>query len=145
VNDLSDYDSLYRLTPPLSRADDVLALAAGVKDGSLSFLATGHRAVNLSEKETELAVAEPGMAVLPHTWSFLQWLHKNRDIPMMSLVAAMTAGPAKILGIEPWDSEATLSEGEVDYGEDLARNIPNLPNATSLVADTDHPPQPITI
>jgi dihydroorotase len=145
VNDLSDYDSLYRLTPPLSRADDVLALAAGVKDGSLSFLATGHRAVNLSEKETELAVAEPGMAVLPHTWSFLQWLHKNRDIPMMSLVAAMTSGPAKILGIEPWDSEATLSEGEVDYGEELARNIPNLPNATSLVADTDHPPQPITI
>lgn len=145
VNNLSDYDSLYRLTPPLSRPDDVLALAAGVTDGSLSFLATGHRAVNLSEKETELAVAEPGMAVLPHTWSFLNWLHKNRDIPIMALVSAMTSGPAKILGIEPWESEATLSEGSVEYGEDLARNIPVLPDASFLVADTSQPHQPISI
>jgi dihydroorotase len=145
VNDLSDYDSIYRLTPPLSRPDDVSALCEAVRDGSLSFLATGHRAVNLSEKETELAVAEPGMAVLPHTWSFLNWLHERRDIPLMQLVKAMTTGPAKILGIDAWSSEAVVSEGSPDLGEDLARNIPALPDQVSLVAGAGNPTQTILI
>jgi dihydroorotase len=145
VNDLKNYDSLYRLTPPLSRPGDVGALCEGVRDGTLSFLATGHRAVNLSEKETELAVAEPGMAVLPHTWSFLHWLHQNRNISMMTLVKTMTLGPAEILGVDAWESEVELSEGSVDYGEDLARNIPELPGAQSIVAKSDTPLNPISI
>jgi dihydroorotase len=130
VDDLETFDGLYRLDPPLPRSFDGIALAQAVREGLLDFVATGHRAVNLSEKQTELPQAEPGMAVLSQTWSALARIERRHDIPLLDLVAAMTAGPAGLLGIEPWPASVVVGPGaaagasEPPGPVELAANLP---------------------
>ena len=130
VDHLGTFDGLYRLEPPLPRSFDRTALAQAVREGLLDFVATGHRAVNLSEKETELPVAEPGMAVLAHTWSMLARIERRLEIPLLDLVAAMTAGPARLLGLEPWPASVVVGPGAAGGASEppgpveLASNLP---------------------
>ncbi|MBR56894.1 MAG: hypothetical protein CMH54_02425 [Myxococcales bacterium] len=130
VNHLQSYDGLYRVDPPLSRISDVEALAEAVRNGTIDFVASGHRAVNASEKETELPIAEPGMASMAHIWTLLHQISVEQNIPVMDLVKCMTVGPAKILGLDSWgaqlgvvDSVSPQSAGEL---KGMARNMPDF-------------------
>ncbi len=133
VDNLETFDGLFRLDPPLPRSFDGVALAQAIRDGLLDFVATGHRAVNLSEKQTELPEAEPGMAVLAHTWSILARIERKHEIPLLDLVAAMTAGPARLLGLDPWPASVVVGPGATDGASEppgpveLAANLPATP------------------
>ena len=130
VNDLSSFDGIFRVHPPLWREPDVKAICDGVGNGTLKFLSTGHRAINFSEKATELAAAEPGMASLPNLWDLLLHIEKKRGVSLLDLVKGFTTGPAELLGIEPWTSKIVIGNGRIpevaekDYAP--AKNFPDL-------------------
>ena len=130
VNELSTFDGIFRVHPPLWREPDVLALGQAVRSGTLRFLSTGHRAVNLSEKATELAMAEPGMATLANLWDLLLYIEKTREIPLLDLIKGFTKGPAELLGITPWNSGVTIGPNSGGAGSSTdtagAQNFPDL-------------------
>ena len=131
VNDLATFDGLYRIHPPLWREPDIKALADAVRGGVLNFLSTGHRAVNLSEKATELPQAEHGMATLPVLWDLLLKIEREREIPLLDLVKGFSSGPAKLLKLETWTNRviignADATAGRTQDGVTLAQNLPDL-------------------
>lgn len=72
---LDGYDSNTKVNPPLRTADDVEALLAGIKDGTIDMFATDHAPHAAHEKEVEFMIAPCGISgldtALPLTWSLV--------------------------------------------------------------------------
>jgi len=104
----SDFNTNYKVNPPLRTKSDVEALRAGLKDGTIDVIASDHAPHSEEEKDVEFNVAPFGIigmeSLLPVVLTEL--VHK-KVITIKQLVAALTINPAKILGI----SKGTLSIG----------------------------------
>jgi dihydroorotase len=66
------YDSRYKVNPPLRRDEDVLALRAGLADGTIDIVATDHAPHPLEAKECAWAEAAMGMVGLESALSVVQ-------------------------------------------------------------------------
>ncbi|MBO0805359.1 MAG: dihydroorotase [Nocardiopsaceae bacterium] len=65
TDDLAEnYDTVYKVNPPLRTRDDVTALRNGLADGSIDAVATDHAPHPVEAKETEWAQAAMGMTGL---------------------------------------------------------------------------------
>ena len=104
----SDFNTNYKVNPPLRTKSDVEALRAGLKDGTIDVIASDHAPHSEEEKDVEFNVAPFGIigmeSLLPVVLTEL--VHK-KVITIKQLVAALTINPAKILCI----SKGTLSIG----------------------------------
>lgn len=60
-DDCRGYNTLMRVNPPLRRPEDVEAIIAGLKDGSLDVLATDHAPHHEDDKDIEFSLAKNGM------------------------------------------------------------------------------------
>jgi dihydroorotase len=107
---LRGYDSRFKMNPPLRAREDVDALVAALADGTIDVIASDHAPHTTEEKERELAQCPNGVVGLETTVGVLltDLVHAGR-VKAMRLVEAMTAGPARILGLE----RGTLAEGAV--------------------------------
>lgn len=103
---LEEYDSNFKLTPPLRTQTDVDALIAGVKDGTIDAVCTDHNPQDAENKVLEYEYATPGMLGLQ---TFLPLaLALEKTIGWDTLLKAVTENPRRILGIET----ATIAEGQ---------------------------------
>src|SRR5690606_1555540 len=68
---LSQYDSLYKVNPPLRTEADRQALLAGLADGTIDCIAVHHRPQDWDAKTKEFEYAEPGMATMEVVWPML--------------------------------------------------------------------------
>jgi dihydroorotase len=66
------YDSRYKVNPPLRRNEDVMALRAGLADGTIDIVATDHAPHPLEAKECAWAEAAMGMVGLESALSVVQ-------------------------------------------------------------------------
>jgi dihydroorotase len=69
---VAGYDPVYKVNPPLRTAADVAALREALADGTIDCVATDHAPHPLEDKETEWAVAAPGMTGLETALSVVQ-------------------------------------------------------------------------
>lgn len=95
------YDSRFKMNPPLAAREDRAALIEGLVDGTVDAIATDHAPHEPAQKDVEFDKApfgilgfETGLAL-----ALEQLLHPGK-IPLMRLVELFTAGPARVLGIE---------------------------------------------
>jgi dihydroorotase len=103
-----DYDTNFKVNPPLRTAADVEALRGAVKTGLVDALVTDHAPHLLSEKELEFLAAPFGIASLECALGlYVEALIKPGIIGWPELIRMMTIGPARVIGIE----KGTLSEG----------------------------------
>ena len=58
---LATFDSVYKVNPPLRTADDIVAIKAGLADGTIDAIATDHAPHPPEAKEAPLDQAPPGM------------------------------------------------------------------------------------
>jgi dihydroorotase len=97
---LRAYDANAKMAPPLRGKRDVEACREGLADGTLDALATDHAPHALADKEGELDHAANGIVGL-ETAVALALTHLVRpgllDLP--TLVARLTTGPARVLGL----------------------------------------------
>jgi len=104
----SDFNTNYKVNPPLRSKSDVEALKAGLKDGTIDAIASDHAPHSEEEKDVEYNVAPFGIigmeTLLPVVLTEL--VHK-KVITINQLVASLTVNPARILGI----AKGTLSIG----------------------------------
>src|SRR5215470_6044364 len=95
------YDSRYKMNPPLAAREDRDALLAGLADGTVDAIATDHAPHEPALKDVEFDRAPFGILGFESALalSLEQLVHSGR-VSLMRLVELFTTGPARVLGIE---------------------------------------------
>ncbi len=93
---LSGFDPLFKVNPPLRTRADIDAIKAGLVDGTIDAIATDHAPHSAHTKEAPLDEAPPGMLGLE---TALALAITELDMPLSAIVAAMSWQPASIAGI----------------------------------------------
>lgn len=96
-----EYDSNYKMNPPLRTAADVEAVRAGVADGTIDCLATDHAPHAEEEKALEFALAPFGIISLDCALGlYVRALIETGVCDWPRLIEAMAAAPARVIGSE---------------------------------------------
>jgi dihydroorotase len=107
---LRTFDSNYKVSPPLRTDADVQALIAGLRDGTLEVISSGHAPHAPEKKMRELDQAPSGIigleTLLPVS---IQALIEPGHLSWPQLLEKLTVNPARVLGIE----RGTLQSGVV--------------------------------
>lgn len=106
-NDVENYRTFAKLSPPLRREEDRLALIAGVADGTIDVVVSGHNPQNEEAKRQPFAQAAYGTVGVETLLAGLLTLHHADGVALDRLLASVTARPAELLGLEG----GTLSVG----------------------------------
>jgi dihydroorotase len=104
-----EYDSNYKVNPPLRSARDVDVLKQALADGLIDALVTDHAPHLQSEKELEFLAAPFGIASLECALGlYVKALIEPGVLDWPALIKLMTQSPAGIIGID----KGTLSKGK---------------------------------
>ena len=108
---IQNFDTNYKMNPPLRSERDIGAMRAGIADGTLEILASDHAPHAKFEKEVEFDLAPFGIIGLETELGlFLDLLvHKHKTIGLPRLIEMFTANPARLLKI----NAGTLSVGAI--------------------------------
>jgi dihydroorotase len=106
---IQNFDTNYKVNPPLRSQQDVDALLDGIADGTLSILCSDHAPHADFEKEVEFDIAPFGIIGLETELGLFMDLlvHKHRRIDIARLIEMYTVEPARLLKIHA----GTLSIG----------------------------------
>jgi dihydroorotase len=97
-NDVVDFDTNYKVKPPLRTEQDRLALIEGIKDNTIDAIASYHSPQDPEGKCLEFDLAEFGITSLA---TFLPNLVALSDqIPMETLIEKITTAPREILKLK---------------------------------------------
>ena len=102
TEDLAEsYDPLYKVNPPLRKADDVLALREALVDGTIDVIATDHAPHPKESKDTDWASAAFGMIGLEFAYTVAQQvLIDSGSSNLERLAEVMSTTAARIAGLE---------------------------------------------
>jgi dihydroorotase len=95
------YDSRYKMNPPLAAREDREALLAGLADGTVDAIATDHAPHEPALKDVEFDRAPFGILGFETAVALAleQLVHSGR-LTLMRMVELFTTGPARVLGME---------------------------------------------
>ena len=96
---LQDYDTNYKVSPPLRSAADVAAIKEGLADGTLDVIACDHAPHGRTDKEVEFEYAVNGISGLETSLGLSLNLVHEGILPMPELIAKMSCNPARILNL----------------------------------------------
>ena len=100
-DDITDYDTNFKMNPPLRTVADNEALLSGLLDGSIDALATDHAPHTEFEKNLDFASAPFGITGLETALpSLYERLVRPGKLPWDVLVRAFSETPRRILGME---------------------------------------------
>jgi dihydroorotase len=99
-NDIGAYRTFFKISPPLRSEDERLALVEGIRDSSIDVIVSSHNPQNPDTKRLPFSEAEFGAIGLETMFSAALKLHQSGEVPLLRLVDAMTAAPARVLGLE---------------------------------------------
>lgn len=106
---VSQYDTNYKVNPPLRSQADVDALKQAIAEGVVDALATDHAPHLQSEKELEFLSAPFGISSLECALSlYIKALIEPGILDWPELLRLMTVNPARIIGVD----KGTLSSGK---------------------------------
>lgn len=112
--DMRDYDSNYKMNPPLRSASDLEAILVALADGTVDAIATDHAPHALHEKEMEFERAAFGITGLETALGLaITRLHREKRIPLARVVELFTAGPARCFDLRGHGSLARGSVADV--------------------------------
>jgi dihydroorotase len=107
--ELATFDSNFKMNPPLRSQEDVQALIAGLKDGSLDVIASDHSPQAPEKKMRELDLAPFGVIGLETLLPIcILTLIEPGHLTWLQFLEKVTINPARILGID----RGTLQTGK---------------------------------
>ena len=99
-SDIVDYDTNFKMNPPLRSASDREALLVALADGTVDAIATDHAPHASHEKEVEFERAAFGITGLETALGLaITRLHRDYRVPLSRIVELFTAGPARVLDL----------------------------------------------
>ncbi len=106
---IMDYDTNYKVSPPLRTVKDVEALKRAIQEGLVDALVTDHAPHLQSEKELEFLAAPFGIASLECAMAlYVKALIEPGILDWPGLISLMTHRPAGVIGID----KGTLAKGD---------------------------------
>lgn len=109
---VGEYDTNAKMNPPLRERDDVEAVIAGLRDGTVDAIASDHAPHHRDEKDVEFDCAAHGIVGLETSLALSLTLVREHGMSAEALVRAMSVNPARILGV-PGGSLAVGAVGDV--------------------------------
>jgi dihydroorotase len=98
--EVESFDTNTKMNPPLRSADDLNAILAGLKDGTIDAIASDHAPHSVEEKEAEYIYAPFGITGIETQWGLIVTeLLKKKVITMRKLYDLCVANPRKILNL----------------------------------------------
>ena len=99
-NDIGEYRSFFKLSPPLRSEDDRNAMVDALADGTIDIIVSSHDPQDVDTKRLPFADAADGAIGLETLLSAALRLHHSGRVPLKRLVAAMSTRPAEIFGLD---------------------------------------------
>jgi len=103
---VNNFDTRYKVMPPLRTAKDNKALIKALKDGTIDIITTDHSPQDEEHKKIEFDNAADGIIGLESAFGLLG-KHLLPHLELSQLIEKIAINPRKILGI----NQATLTEG----------------------------------
>ncbi len=101
--ELQEFDSVFKVNPPLRTEADRLALVKGVEDGTIDIITSDHCPINIEDKKVPFSDAKDGTIGLESAFSVLATIFDKELI-----IKCIEENPKQIFGIE----KTIIEEGE---------------------------------
>ena len=108
-NDIGDFKTFLKLSPPLRTENDRLSLVKGVNEGTIDVIVSDHKPEDEESKRLTFSQAATGATGIETLLPLALELFHSKSIKLDKLVASLTSNPAKILGI---------NKGNLEVGND---------------------------
>ena len=98
-NDIGDFKTFMKVSPPLRKEDDRKALIKGIKDGYIDVIVSDHKPEDEESKRLPFAQAAEGSIGIETLLSLALELYHNDSLPLKKIIETITCNPARILKI----------------------------------------------
>lgn len=96
---LTDFDTQFKVIPPLREARDIKALRKGLKNGTIDIITSNHRPVEEEGKNLEFFNADFGALGLQTTYALYN-THLAKVIEVENFIEKVAVGPRQLLNID---------------------------------------------
>lgn len=135
--DVGEYDTNFKMNPPLRSAADREAILVALADGTVDAIATDHAPHATHEKQVEFERASFGVTGLETALALATTkLHREHKIPLTRIVELFTAGPARVFDLRGRGSLARGSFADVTIFDPKKRWTFEAANSRSLSRNT---------
>ena len=108
-NDIGDFKTFLKLSPPLRTEVDRLSLVEALNKNIIDVIVSDHKPEDEEKKRLTFAQAATGSSGIETLLSLSLELYHNESVKLETIIQALTSNPAKILKI---------SKGNLDIGND---------------------------
>ena len=98
-NDIGEYRTFFKLSPPLRDEDDRQAMIAAVRDGTVDVVVSSHDPQDVDTKRLPFSDAADGAIGLETLLGVALRLHHNGEIPLLRLIEVLSTAPARLFGL----------------------------------------------
>jgi dihydroorotase len=102
-DELDDFNSKYKVTPPLRTKNDTTALIKGIKNGTIEMITSDHNPIDIENKKVEFENALEGTIGLESLFGSV-----NDILELEQAITCLTSNPRKCFGI----NNAVIGVGE---------------------------------
>lgn len=99
-NDIGEYRTFFKLSPPLRGEDDRKAMVDALTRGEIDIIVSSHDPQDVDTKRLPFADAADGAIGLETMLAAALRLHHSGEVPLMRLIDALSTRPAKIFGLD---------------------------------------------
>ena len=99
-NDIGDFRTFLKLSPPLRTEQDRLSLINAIDEGLIEVIVSDHKPEDEESKRLTFAQAATGATGIETLLPLALELFHNDSLKLNKIIATLTSNPAKILGID---------------------------------------------
>ena len=98
-NDIGDFKTFLKLSPPLRLEDDRIELVEGIKSGLIDVIVSDHTPEDEEGKRLPFAQAATGAVGIETLLPLALEMYHNESLPLTKIIETLTVNPANILKI----------------------------------------------
>ena len=134
---VGEYDTNFKMNPPLRSAADRDAILVALADGTVDAIATDHAPHAAHEKQVEFERAAFGITGLETALALaVTKLHREAKIPLVRIVEMFTSGPARVFDLNGRGSLAKGNHADVTIFDPKKRWTFDAAHSLSLSRNT---------
>lgn len=99
-NDIGEYRTFFRLSPPLRAEEDRLAMVEALNDGTIDVIVSSHDPQDVDTKRLPFADAADGAIGLETLLAVALRLVHSGDVALPRLIEALSTAPARLIGLD---------------------------------------------
>ena len=106
-NDIGEFKTFLKLSPPLRLEEDRMSLVQGIKENLIDVIVSDHIPEDEESKRLPFSQAATGAIGIETLLPLALEMHHNESLPLNKIIETLTINPAKILQI----NKGTLAKG----------------------------------